>query len=175
MKGTLRYQVEGRTVEREINYIPVRFILAIALAVLETLTIVAIVIALSYYVPYFYLAVLCTEIACVIRIIASEDNPDYKIPWLLLVLVVPVAGFMLYFLFYDRKLHKRYIKCLEHLKTIGHKSEDGKLFAKLNVQSPTAHSQAKMLCRIGDTYLYSHTRQEYFPLGEDMMQTTLCL
>lgn len=81
MKGKIQYKVEGRTVEREVNYVPVRFILAIALAVLETVTIVAIVIALSYYVPYFHLAVLATEIACVIKIIASEDNPvnlDYR-------------------------------------------------------------------------------------------------
>lgn len=173
MKGKIQYKVEGKMVEREVNYIPVRFILAIALAVMETLAILLIVTALCYYVPYFYLAVFCTEIACVIRIIASEDNPDYKIPWLLLVLVVPVAGFMLYFLFYDRKLHKRYIKRLEHLKAIGHKPEDGALFEKLNDQSPAAHSQAMMLCRIGDTHLYSHTRQKYFPLGEDMHKRLL--
>lgn len=147
MKGKIQYKVEGKMVEREVNYIPVRFILAIALAVMETLTILLIVTALCYYVPYFYLAVFCTEIACVISIIASEDNPDYKIPWLLLVLVVPVAGFMLYFLFYDRKLHKRYSKRLERLKTIGHKPEDAALFEKLNTQSPSAHSQAKMLCK----------------------------
>ena len=169
MKGTLRYQIDGRTVEREVNYIPVRFILAIALAVLETLTIVAIVIALCYYVPYFYLAVFVTEIACVIKIIASNDNPDYKIPWLLVVLVVPIAGFMLYFLFYDRKLKKKYIKRLAHLKEIGHKPEDAALFAKLKEESPAVHSQAKMLCRIGETHLYSDTKQEYFPLGEDML------
>ena len=168
MKGTLRYTVEGKTVEKEVNYIPVRFILAIVLAVLETLAILAIVMALCYYIPYFYLMVLCTEIACVIRIIASEDNPDYKIPWLLLVLIVPIAGFMCYFLFYDRKLHKRYVKRLEKLKAIGHKPEDSALFDKLKTASPVAHSQAKMLCNIGETHLYSNTKQEYFPLGEDM-------
>ena len=173
MKGTLRYKKEGRTVEREVNYIPVRFILAIVLAVLETAAIVAIVIALSYYVPYFYLAVFATEIACVIKIIASDDNPDYKIPWLLLVLVVPIAGFMLYFLFYDRKLKKKYIKRLAHLKEIGHKPDDTALFTQLNEASPTACSQAKMLCKIGETHLYSGTKQEYFPLGEDMHKRLL--
>lgn len=173
MKGKLRYPVAGAIVEREVNYIPVRFILAITLAVLETLAILTIVTALCYYVPYFYLLVWCTEIACVIRIIASEDNPDYKIPWLLLVLIVPIAGFMLYFLFYDRKLHKRYIKRLEHLKAIGHKPDDSALFEELNDLSPTAHSQAKMLCSIGETHLYSGTKQEYFPLGEAMWSRLL--
>lgn len=173
MKGKIQYQIEGRTVEREVNYIPIRFLLAIALAVLETVTIVAIVIALSYYVPYFYLAVFATEIACVVKIIASDDNPDYKIPWLLVVLVVPIAGFMLYFLFYDRKLKKKYSKRLAHLKAIGHKPEDTDLFIRLEEASPAACSQAKMLCKIGETHLYSQTRQEYFPLGEDMHRRLL--
>ena len=173
MKGKIQYQVEGRTVEREVNYIPFRFILAVALAVLETVAVIAIVIAFSYYVPYFYLLVWATEIAVVIKIIASEDNPDYKIPWLLLVLVVPVAGFMLYFLFYDRKLHKRYLKRLEHLKSLGHKPDDTLLFEELKKASPSAHSQANMLCKIGETHLYSDTKQEYFPLGEDMHKRLL--
>lgn len=173
MKGKLRYEKNGKTAEKEVSYIPVRFILAIIFAVLETLAILAIVTALSYYVPYFYLLVWCTEIACVIRIIASEDNPDYKIPWLLVVLIVPIAGFMCYFLFYDRKFHKRYIKRLEHLKAIGHKPEDSALFEALNVESPAACSQAKMLCHIGETHLYSNTTQEYFPLGEDMHKRLL--
>ena len=173
MKGILRYSVEGRTIEREVNYVPVRFILAITLAVLETVAVIAIVFACSYYIPYFYLAVFSTEVACVIKIIASDDNPDYKIPWLLVVLVIPIAGFMLYFLFYDRKLKKKYTKRLAHLKEIGYKQKDADLFTELNRVSPTACSQAKMLCKIGETHLYTDTVQEYFPLGEDLHKRLL--
>lgn len=104
MKKTLHYEVDGKPVDRVVNYIPVRFILAIVFAILETAAVIAAVIACSYYIPYFYLPVWATEIAVVIKIIASDDNPDYKIPWLMVVLLIPVAGFMMYFLFYDRKL-----------------------------------------------------------------------
>ena len=38
-----------------------------------------------------------------IHIIACDEAPDNKIPWLLVVLIVPVVGFMLYFLFGDQK------------------------------------------------------------------------
>ena len=168
MKGKLRYQVEGRTVEKEVNYIPVRFILAIVLAILETVAVIASVLACSYYIPYFYLLVLATEIAVVILIIASDDNPDYKIPWLMVVLVIPVAGFMMYFLFYNRKLHKRYTKRLDAMKSIGYKPDDTQLFAELAEGSLEAHNQAKMLCNISESHLYANTKQEYFPLGEMM-------
>ena len=56
------------------------------LTIAEVAAIIGIMIALCYYVPYFYLLAWATEIACVINIVSSDDTPDYKIPWLLFVL-----------------------------------------------------------------------------------------
>lgn len=107
MKKTYKINTGKKTIEREYNYIPVRYIVAVLITLLEILTIIGIVIACCMYVPLFYAAAWATEILCVINIIASDDNPDYKAPWLLFVLIIPVAGFMLYFLFYSRKLRRR--------------------------------------------------------------------
>ena len=120
MKKQLRYYVNQKEVVRDVSYIPVRFILAIVLALLATLAVMAIVVLLSIYVPYFYLLMWATEIACVIRIASSDDNPDYKVPWLLVVLVIPVAGLMLYLMFHSRKLKKKYIRRMHRLKGMAH-------------------------------------------------------
>ncbi len=167
MKKTIMYDVNGEKVQKEINYIPVRYILAIIITLLEVLIILGIVVALCYYVPYFYLACWVTEIFCVIHIIAADDNPDYKIPWLLFVLIIPIAGFMLYFLFYSRKLQKKFVKRLEDLKGNSYEHEDD-LLDELTEENPVAASQARMLCHIAEAHLFTNTRQEYFPLGEDM-------
>ena len=135
MKMTIQYRAGDTLVEREINYIPVRYIIAIIITVLEVLAIIGIVTALCYYVPLFYLAAYLTEIFCVIRIIASDDNPDYKVPWLLFVLIVPIAGFMLYFMFYSRKLKSKFLKKLNYLKNSAYKKEDAELFARLDACS----------------------------------------
>ena len=172
MKKTIMYDVNGEKVQKEINYIPVRYILAILITLLEVLTILGIVIALCYYVPYFYLACWATEIFCVVHIIASDDNPDYKIPWLLFVLIIPIAGFMLYFLFYSRKLQKKFIKRLEDLNGNTYEYDSG-LLEKVAEENPVAASQARMLCHIADAHLFTNTRQEYFPLGEDMFKRLL--
>ena len=132
-----------------------------------------IVFALCYYVPYFYLAAFATEIFCVIRIIASDDNPDYKVPWLLFVLIIPVAGFMLYFLFYSRRLQNRFVKRLNNLKSHTYHQEDGELLAQLKKENPVVAAQANMLCKIADTHLFTNTKQEYFPLGEEMHKRML--
>lgn len=154
--------------EREYSYIPVRYILAVFITLFNVMAVIGIVVALCYWVPYFYLAAWATEIFCVIRIIASDDNPDYKVPWLLFVLIIPIAGFMLYFMFYSRTLQKRFIKRLDALKNQGYQKDDNKLFSTLEQENPAVASQAKMLCKISEAHLFSGTKQDYFPLGEDM-------
>ena len=173
MKKTITYDVNQETVEREINYIPVRYIIAVLITLLEVLAIMGILIACCIYIPYFYLAAFATQIFCVIRIIASDDNPDYKVPWLLFVLIVPLAGFMLYFLFYSRRLQKRFIKRLDNLKSHTYEQDDSELFTKLREENPVAAAQANMLCKIAETHMFTNTKQEYFPLGEDMYQRML--
>lgn len=173
MKRPLRYMVNDKFVEKEVNYIPVRYIIAFAITALEVLAVLGIVVAMCYYVPYFYILAWLTEIACVVRIIASDDNPDYKVPWLLFVLIVPIAGFMLYFMFYSRTLQKKFIRRLEDLKRHGYKKDDVGLMAELQKENPTAAAQAKMLCNISDSHLFTNTVQRYFPLGEDMFASML--
>lgn len=169
MKKKLRIRYDANTtVEREVNYIPVRYILAIGMAVLETAMIIAVMLIMGKFVPYFYLAMWATEIACVISIIASDEKPDYKVPWLLIVLVVPVAGFMLYFIFGSRKLKKKYIRRLDNLRNQTYRSDDDALLTRLHGEFPAACTQAKMLTRIAGSHLFTNTAQQYFPLGEDM-------
>lgn len=173
MKRKYVYRAGNKEITREYNYIPVRYILAVLITVFEVLAIIGIMVALCYFVPYFYLAALATEIFCVIKIIASNDNPEYKIPWMLFVLILPIVGFMLYFLFYSRTLNKKYVRRLKKLYDERYPEEDDKHFAKLKEKSPTAYNQAKLLCALSGGHVFTNTKQTYFPLGEDMWQSLL--
>ena len=168
MKRRYRYYLNEKEVEREYDYIPFRYILAILITIFEVVAIIGIVMVLCVYVPYFYILCWITQIACVIRIISSDDNPDYKVPWLLFVMILPVAGFMLYFIFYSRTLKKKYIKRLKDLKDSTYHKDDSDLFEKLKMENYMAASQAKMLCNISEGHLFTNTKQTYFALGEDM-------
>ena len=173
MKKKHSYKVGKKIIEREYNYIPVRYIIAVLITAFEILAIIGVVVALCYFVPYFYLAAFATEVGCVIKIIASDDNPDYKVPWLLFVLILPIAGFMLYFLLASRKLNKKYLKRLQALKDGSYQKNDLADFAALQAENPIACSHAKMLCSIAETHLFTNTAQTYFPLGEDMWKAML--
>ena len=148
MKRKYSYFDGKKQMEREYSYIPVRYILAVFITLLEVVAVIGIVAALCYYVPYFYLAAWATEIVCVIRIIASDDNPDYKVPWLLFVLIIPIAGFMLYFMFYSRTLQKKFIKRMNELKSHTYKLNDDGLLLKLREELQLHHLPFLQLGRL---------------------------
>ena len=173
MNRKYKIQAGEKTIEREYSYIPVRYIIAAIITLLEIAAIIGIMIALCIYVPKFYILCYITAFACILKIIASDDNPDYKVPWVLFVLVVPIAGFMLYFMFYSRKLQKKFVRRLDELKRYNYKKDNYELQNVLVTENPMAASQAKMLCKISDSQLFTNTKQTYFSLGEDMWQSML--
>ena len=173
MKKKYKVRTGKKTIEREYNYIPVRYIIAVLITLFEILAIIGIVIACCYFIPYFYLAAWLTEIFCVIKIIASDDNPDYKVPWLLFVLILPIAGFMLYFLFYSRKLQTKFIRRLDEVKRYRYEKDQEEIFGELERENAFAAAQAKTLCSISGASVFQDTEQTYYPLGEDMWQAML--
>ena len=163
----------GKIQEREINYIPVRYIIAFLITIFEVLAIIGVMLALCIFVPYFYIAVGLTTFAVELKIIASDDNPDYKIPWMLVVLTIPVAGLMLYFIFGSRKLKKKFVKRLNDLKNQSYTQDDKDLLKQLEQENPVAASQAKTLINTADTHLFTDTKQTYYSSGEDYHKALL--
>jgi len=173
MKRKYKVKTPTKIIEREYSYIPVRYIIAVLITVFEVLAIIAIVAGLCYFVPYFYLLAWATEIVCVIKIISSNDNPEYKIPWLLFVLILPIVGFMLYFIFYSRSFSKKYIKRLKRLYGEKYPDNDKTNLENLKEQDLTAYNQAKLLTTLSKSHVFTDTKTEYFPLGEDMYKSLL--
>lgn len=173
MKKLIRYSVNGETVERQVNYIPFRYVLAALISLCEVLAIIGIVAFLCWRIPFFYIAALLTEILCVAQIVASDDNPDYKVPWLVIVLTVPIAGFMLYFLFYSRKLQPKFMRRLRDLDDYRVIRDDSAVLESLAEIDPQEASTVRMLCQMGDTHVYSGTRTTYYPQGELLWEAML--
>ena len=163
----------GKFKEREINYIPFRYIIAFFITLLEVLGIIGVMVALCIFVPYFYIAVGITTFVVELKIIASDDNPDYKIPWMLFVLIIPIAGLMLYFIFGSRKLKPKFIKRLKELKDLSYKKDNSDILEKLSQEDQQASSQAKLLCNIAETNIFTNTKQTYYPSGEEYYKALL--
>ncbi|MDE6585140.1 MAG: PLDc N-terminal domain-containing protein [Clostridia bacterium] len=168
MKKKIIVNEYNKQVEREINYIPFRYIVAIFLVAIETLAVIAVMSFITIYVPYFYFAVVLTQFGVAISIINRKDNPDYKLPWLFFVMLIPIVGFMLYFMFYSRKLNKKQIKRLERLIKQRVSKDDTAELSKVCSENEIVGSQAVMLNKLSDSHIYGKTDIRYFPLGEEL-------
>lgn len=168
MKKKIVVQEYNKTTEREISYIPFRYIVSIFLVVLETLGVIAVMLLLTIYIPYFYFAVVATQFGVAISIINRKDNPDYKLPWLFFVMLIPIVGFMLYFMFYSRKLNKKQIKRLERLTKQRVQKDDAAELSEVCFENEIVGSQAVMLNKLSDSHIYGNTDIQYYPLGEEL-------
>ena len=163
---------EGGSV-RERVHVPLRYIVALLIAVLEISGIIGIVVLLCYASPYFYALCVAVGVLCAVGIAASDNNPDYKIPWLILVITVPVIGFMLYFMFYSRKLKPRFIKRMDAVRAYAYEYCDEEIFESLAKEDVVAASQARMLTSISHSHLFEGADERYFPSGREMLDSLL--
>ncbi len=173
MKKKYKIHTGREVIEREYSYIPIRYIIAVLIAVMQIVAIISIVFALCYYVPYFYSLCIITSAACIIRIAASDDNPDYKIPWLIVVIFIPIAGFMLYFMFYSRKLKRRYIKRIKEVQCYNYGKDDEDVLSEIALDNVTAASQARMLKSISCSHVFKDSSGVHFSSGEAMWESML--
>ena len=67
--------------------------------------------ASTYSFVALILAVL-TNIFAVIFIINRNDNPEYKLAWVIAVLALPFLGLLLYVMFYTRRMTRREVMLL---------------------------------------------------------------
>ena len=173
MKKSIKIYENGKYVEREINYIPFRYIISIMMAIFEISAIIAILVLLALFVPYFYILIYITVVVIILKIIASDENPDYKIPWIVAVIALPIVGMMLYFMFSKRKLPNKIIKKLQIIdQQINYQKSDCN-FEALKIENELLASQALNLCELSKTNLYKNNIVKYYPLGEDMFKDIL--
>lgn len=168
MKKNIRVYENGEYVDKIVNYIPFRYILAVFLVLFEIAAIIGIMFLCALYIPYFYIAIYITVITIEIKIIVSDENPDYKVPWLIAVIALPIVGMMLYFMFSKRKLPKKIIKRLEMInKPVLNPAQLDNL-NDLRLDNEIYYSQALNLCKISNSNLYKNNETKYYSVGEDM-------
>lgn len=172
MKRKIKIQQYKKIVEKEITYIPFRYILSLLLIFFEFLAVIAVISAITIFFPYFYIAVVLTQLGCAIGIINSKDNPDYKVPWLFIVMLVPILGFMTYFMFYGRDIPK---KLMKKIRTINQAriTDDKAILRNCKEQNALAYSQAKSLIDLSNSHIYQNTDIKYFPSGEEMFESLI--
>ncbi len=135
-----------------------------------------IVYLLVYELSFFWWAnsiFLAIALILVFYITGKEQKPEYKLGWIILLLILPLLGMLMYFFFSQRKLNKDEIKWEAQVR-----EETKHLLAPIveeDVQtiSKSALRQSEYIKNTSTYPLYSHTKTTYYSMGEDFYKDLL--
>ena len=153
-----------------------RYLICVLLILAELCGLVYVIAELSAYSIYFTLVATVINYAVLIYVINTDANPEYKLSWVCVILLVPIIGAVMFILFYRRKLGKGEIKRALTVRASLlplPNSCDGAL-NELAELSPRAAGKA--LAVVGNdemTSVYRGTASRYFGSGEDMYLSML--
>ncbi|MEG0469183.1 MAG: phospholipase D-like domain-containing protein, partial [Longicatena sp.] len=139
------------------------------LILIQLVVFLEIVFQLSEYFVWIYFILIALSFCMSVYIINKNDNPTYKIAWVLLIMGLPVFGGLIYLLFGGQKvpkeLRKRDTEAISIYQEIAW--QNAEIMAELEKENPIAHKQANYLWKNAIFPIYNHTETTFFPLGED--------
>ena len=127
---------------------------------------------ISSYSTYLYAAFVLFSLIIVIWLVAKDDNPSYKITWIILIMTLPVVGWFFYLTFGNKTLPHRYwekIAANEAAHPALFTAEEGDTAALLE-QYPRHRVLTDYIRNISGFPAYGGTQVEYAPLGEDFFR-----
>ncbi|EDP11895.1 cardiolipin synthase [Amedibacillus dolichus] len=157
------------------NLLSKKIVIISGLILLQLFIFLGLILVLSeYFVPIYFILVILS-VAMSIYIINKNDNPSFKIIWILFILAVPVFGGLIYLLFGGQKVPKALRK--RDLESYGlYHDEAGQnmeIMELLEQEDSVAHKQARYLWKNAFYPIYQHTETTYFPIGEKKFEAMI--
>lgn len=127
------------------------------------------------FLPHIYGGVVIFTVFMVLYLLNSSMDPTSKITWLVVVMLLPVFGALLFLYtqknFGHRTLKNRYAQL--NKETEESLKQDPETKKALQQSDPGAAALSHYVQRSGCYPVYDHTSVTYFPLGEDKFQEML--
>lgn len=150
----------------------------VIIAFLLLIEILIMMAAVLYFSSYFYIFVYSSTVLnllCVCKIIRTEDNPGYKITWIIVVLMFPPIGIALYFAFSRNRLSQRTLRKMSSIAAISEKMMDNQteVLQELKEENPDAARQSVYISNMALCPPYRNTETVYYPTGEAFFEAMM--
>lgn len=148
----------------------------VAIAVIsQVLWLILAVFVLRNRFPLLAVVIDILSAAAILWLVSKDINPAYKLTWAILILTVPVAGAVIYFLFgkswlggeLQMKLDKACSESAKYLK------EDEQVSQNLAAESKAAACQSHYIRDNAGFPVYQKTGTRYFRVGEELYDTMI--
>ncbi len=125
---------------------------------------------LSRYAVWISAAFSVLSLVFALYIVRREDNPAYKISWILVLCALPLFGLLIYLVFGDKSLSRRMrrrIETVEKSHPIPQKEHSSEKI------SPRIRATCNYLSSFAGYPTYGDTDARYFALGDDLFPALL--
>lgn len=115
------------------------------------------------------------SVLAVLFLVSRDINPAYKLAWAILILAVPVAGAVIYFLFGKSRMEKELQEKLdlEYKNSGGFLKESKTAREGLSMESRAANRQSCYIRDMAGYPVYQNTETRYFRVGEELYATMI--
>ena len=128
------------------------------------------VLRLAAYSRYIDIGLRLIGIVLVLWILNKEINPSYKLAWTMLILILPILGVVLYFVFgrsriaaiMQQHFEQRIEESREYLR------DRPQTRQKLEELDSSASNQSRYISDVSRFPVHENTTAEYFQVGDDM-------
>lgn len=146
-----------------------RTTLIVLMFLVQILLLLYVVKAFSKYVPFFFGGYVAFGLCITLIIINKTGNPEMKLSWAVVTLLLPVLGGVLYLYVEMHPGHRMLEWRLKQIfaETADCAPQDAEVYAALQQADMGTARLAEYVRKNGNTPIYGNTRVKYFPLGED--------
>lgn len=127
------------------------------------------VLLFIFYKQYLYVSIFCEilSILILLKLISSEENPNHKIPWIIIVLLVPPVGLLIYLIFGNGYVSKKHLRLYQSVNDRQKKYiiQNESIQNELNNYSEKYNSQSKYIYNTSKTPVFKNTQVEYLNDG----------
>lgn len=145
------------------------------LLILQIYILITAILKLNDYLVYFYSVFTVISVCLIIAILNKKTNPIYVNLWIIIVLIIPVFGALLY-LFVNLNLGSRFMnKKLMALinETAPYLQQDPGVKRELEIINPSMASLGVYMEEYGKFSIYKNTSAKYFASGSQKLDSLL--
>lgn len=139
------------------------------------LQIVTMVLLSLYLIKGFFVVYLLLEVISVITVFALVNNAEsYKLSWILIILLLPVSGLFLYFMWGRKRKNAKDYRIFRETEedTAKYLVQNEEVAEDISKQHPNKVQISRYLRKKGFP-IYNNTQVTYYPVGEEMVDAII--
>ena len=161
--------------KKALKFLQSRMFITALLMLFQVIVLIVFVGFLANKFSVYYIISMAMAALIVLDIANQNMNPSYKLPWVVLVMAVPVFGAPLYILFAKSKQTRRIAKRFKNYRTLMRNTlpNPDDPISEIEAENPQLAKQLRYIEKTAYSPVYRNTEAVYFSSGEEFYAAVL--